>query len=234
MSLMKFVGIDRLLARPRAVPRLRMALAALACGLGMVNPARADDDTASVAGLYDGSQPEVGAGLELTQDGRFRYQLAYGALDEWSAGTWTKAGDTVVLQSDPSKAPEFAVSDSGGKSGRLVVKLAVPDGFDPQYFALNLHRKDGSASIADMASGSIDLAMGDNPVVSVRPLLPVMDMAGPEIAVDEGGAELTIRFLPNDLGFVGFSQEAMRLSQGNLELPRHGIVLRFRKVRAEP
>ena len=213
---------------------LLAAPVALVLALGASCAAHAQDERAEVAGLYDGSQPEVGAGLELTEDGRFRYQLAYGALDEWSAGTWTKAGETVVLQSDPFKAPEFAASDSGGRSGRLVVNLALPDGFDPQYFALNVHRQDGSAAIVDMASGSIDMAMGDNPVVSVRPMLPVMDLAGSEIVVAEGGAELTIRFLPNDLGFVGFSQEEMRLSQGAFELPRHGIVLRFRKVRAEP
>ncbi len=64
----------------------------------------------SLAGVYDGGQIELAAGLELKPDGRFRYALSYGALDEVAEGTWRADADRVVLTSDPFKAPQIAWS----------------------------------------------------------------------------------------------------------------------------
>jgi hypothetical protein len=193
-------------------------------------PALAQSDLASVAGLYDGGQAEIAAMLELAADGRYRYQLSYGALDEGSAGTWTRQNEAIVLQSDPFVPPAFTVTAGEGRTGELAVRLDLPDGFDPQYFALTVHRKDGSASFQDVPAGGLVLPMGDNPVVSLRPLLPVMDLLGPEHAVPAGGAALTITFTPNDLGFVGFDREVLPRNGEVYELSRHGRTLRFRKV----
>jgi hypothetical protein len=210
---------------------LTAALAAL-IAVTSIAPAHAQEDAAAFAGLYSGSQAEVGAMLELGEDGRYRYQLAYGALDEWSAGAWTRENGALVLQGDPYVAPAFDISADPGPSGELSVTMVLPSGFDPQYFAITAHRKDGSASMQSMSSsGSLVLAMGDNPVVSVRPVLPVMDLLGPAFAVPEGGAAIRIAFKPNDLGFVGFSREVLRNNGEAFELPRHGIVLRFKRVR---
>jgi len=206
-------------------------LLAAALALGAVGAASAQDDRASVAGVYTGSQAEVGTMLELGADGRYRYQLSYGALDEWSAGTWTRENDAIVLQSDAFVAPLFEVSSDAGSAGELSVKLDLPDGFDPQYFAVMVHRKDGSASFESMRADGLVLPMGDNPVVSVRPVLPVMDLLGPEVAVPAGGAVLKIVFKPNDLGFVGFSREVMPRNGDAYELVRHGLTLRFRTAR---
>ncbi len=38
--------------------------------------------------MYDGHQMEIAAALELTDNGRFRYALSYGALDEEAQGRW--------------------------------------------------------------------------------------------------------------------------------------------------
>ena len=40
---------------------------------------------------------EVGSELELKADGRFAYMLAYGALDEFASGCWTRNGGVVTL-----------------------------------------------------------------------------------------------------------------------------------------
>ena len=58
----------------------------------------------SLVGTYDGHQMEIAAGLELKADGRFRYGLSYGALDEEAAGKWAMSGDQVLLTSDPVAA----------------------------------------------------------------------------------------------------------------------------------
>lgn len=40
---------------------------------------------------------EVGSELSLKADGRFKYMLAYGALDELASGCWTRNGDVITL-----------------------------------------------------------------------------------------------------------------------------------------
>ena len=54
-------------------------------------------DMASPAGFYTTQQIEVGAALELDEDGKFQYQLDYGAVSESAEGNWTSDGTTVFL-----------------------------------------------------------------------------------------------------------------------------------------
>jgi hypothetical protein len=54
-------------------------------------------DVASSAGFYTTSQIEVGAALQLDEDGRFQYQLDYGAVSEAAEGSWSSDGTTVYL-----------------------------------------------------------------------------------------------------------------------------------------
>ena len=97
--------------------------------------ARRADAQASLAGTYDGGQMEMAVALELMADGRFRYALAYGALDEQAAGRWTTRGNQVLLTSDPVTPPRFVlVSQGRGADGLLQVQLDVPRGVSRQYF----------------------------------------------------------------------------------------------------
>ena len=54
-----------------------------------------------LAGLYRTHQMEVGAALELKDDGTFRYSLDYGAVSEAAEGHWSSADGVVTLTSDP-------------------------------------------------------------------------------------------------------------------------------------
>ena len=54
-------------------------------------------DVSSAAGFYTTQQIEVGAALELDEDGRFQYQLDYGAVSESAEGNWSSDGTTVFL-----------------------------------------------------------------------------------------------------------------------------------------
>ena len=51
----------------------------------------------SVGGFYRSNQMEIGAALELDDDGRFQYQLDYGAVSESAEGKWSSDGYTVYL-----------------------------------------------------------------------------------------------------------------------------------------
>ena len=54
-------------------------------------------DVSPVTGFYRSNQIEVGAALELDDDGRFMYQLDYGAVSEAAEGNWSSDGKTVFL-----------------------------------------------------------------------------------------------------------------------------------------
>jgi hypothetical protein len=50
-----------------------------------------------VTGFYRSNQMEIGAALQLDDDGRFQYQLDYGAVSEAAEGSWSSDGTTVFL-----------------------------------------------------------------------------------------------------------------------------------------
>jgi hypothetical protein len=51
----------------------------------------------ALPGFYTTSQIEVGAALELDEDGKFQYQLDYGAVSEAAEGQWSSDGKAVYL-----------------------------------------------------------------------------------------------------------------------------------------
>jgi hypothetical protein len=54
-------------------------------------------DVPAPTGFYTTSQMEVGAALQLDEDGKFQYQLDYGAVSEAAEGNWSSDGSTVYL-----------------------------------------------------------------------------------------------------------------------------------------
>jgi len=54
-------------------------------------------DAPPVTGFYTTHQIEVGAALQLDEDGKFQYQLDYGAVSEAAEGNWSSDGSTVYL-----------------------------------------------------------------------------------------------------------------------------------------
>ena len=54
-------------------------------------------DAPPVTGFYRSHQIEIGAALQLDEDGHFMYQLDYGAVSEAAEGNWTSDGQAVYL-----------------------------------------------------------------------------------------------------------------------------------------
>jgi hypothetical protein len=54
-------------------------------------------DAPALTGFYTTHQIEVGAALQLDEDGKFQYQLDYGAVSEAAEGNWSSDGATVYL-----------------------------------------------------------------------------------------------------------------------------------------
>lgn len=184
-------------------------------------------------GLYDGGAPEVAAMLSLERDGRFRYALSYGALDERAEGAWIRDGDRLLLTSDPVDPPAFdLVAREDGPEGELIVTLAADPRLPVQLFDVEAGFADGRTETVPMneEGARIAFAAGDPPR-SVRLLLPMFDVAGAPIALGPaGGYRLRFAFRANDLGRVAFRATPLSLSPEGLRLMRHDRLLVFRRV----
>lgn len=187
---------------------------------------------ADLVGMYDGGQHEVAAGLELQADGRFRYALSYGGLDEEAAGRWTVEDGTVVLHGDPVTPPRIAlVSQAAGKPGRLSVSLDVPKGTNREYFDVRLTSADG-ADDQQMGEDGADIALEGKAPVHVSVALPMFRVESAQVEVDpRTGEHLTFAFTANDIGKVAFDGEVLARDGDALVLERHGRRLRFTRMR---
>jgi hypothetical protein len=194
--------------------------------------ARAMAQSRSLVGTYDGHQMEMAAALQLLADGRFRYALAYGALDEEAAGKWIVRGDRVLLTSDPVTAPRFGlVSQSKGAPGVLRVDLDVPKGLSRQYFDAAITTANGQAERKQLAEDGLSLpfAAAEAPT-AIRLLLPMFEVASGPVRLDaNSGYSVRFRFEPNDIGKVSFQATPLKIVNGELLLDRHGRTIRFRR-----
>jgi len=191
---------------------------------------------ASLAGRYDGHQTEMAAGLELGADGRFRYGLAYGALDEQAAGSWTYDGSRVWLTSDPVAAPQFVLlAATPLQTGTLKVALDLPQGMNRQYFKALIRLADGRSMERQFGDEGLDVQLGPSErVVSVALLLPVYGLEGePAPLAGSPGGDAHFRFDPNDLGKVAFAREPLLVSPDGLRLERLGRTIVFRRAADE-
>jgi hypothetical protein len=194
----------------------------------------ADAHPARLVGQYEASRMELAAALELSADGRFRYALSYGALDEQAAGTWHAEGARVLLDSDPIKSPRFTMlSQSNSTDKALHVSLQLPPGLDPQYFNALVELTDGHTLDGQLSEEGLSLALApDQHPARLRILLPVFEIASDPIAVDPAkGLSFRFRFDPNDLGRVRFTGTPLAIDKDQLILARHGIELHFQSER---
>ena len=213
-------------------PQVLAFAASLALFIAAAAAPAAARTASSLVGVYDGHQMEMAAGLELMADGRFRYALSYGALDEEAAGKWSVSGDNVVLTSDPVTAPRFVlVSRAKGADGVLQVMLDVPNGMSRQYFDAMIAKSNGRAEKEQLSEDGLSSPFtSDNAPTSVRMVLPVFEVIGEPVKLDpDSGYSLHFRFEPNDLGKVDFRATPLKIVNGDLVLDRVGRTIRFRR-----
>ena len=190
---------------------------------------------ASLAGMYEAQQMEVGAALELRKDGHFRYQLDYGAVSEQAEGDWTSDGKTVRLTTKPRpSAPTFElIRDVAAPAGQVTIALDPP-GFGEGYRI--------EAIATDAASGKQGLVAADDQgrvdagghkLSAIDPLVPVYELRGGHFVLDPNrGHRLLLRFHANDLGRAAFDGEPFVVDSKALVLKRYGEQIRF--IRSAP
>lgn len=211
----------------------RSLLGALA--LLVATPPADEAHPVALVGAYDGHQMEMAAGLELAADGRFRYALSYGALDEEAAGTWLADHGAVVLTSDPVTAPRIAMTgQTTGPSGELRITLDMPEGgMTRQLFEAEITFADGHVERQQLAEDDTVIAFPAGvPPTGIMLVLPMFDVVGERVTIEPAkGEQLRFRFAPNDLGKVDFRGTRLRQAGGELLLDRYGRTIHFRRVR---
>ena len=203
-----------------------LPLLALAAAVGEPHPA-------ALAGAYDGSQTEMAAALELLPNGRFRYMLSYGALDEQAAGSWRIAGHTVLLDSDPVREPRFILAGQSSAGGNGIhIDLQLPSGMDAQFFEAAVLWSDGKVTGGHMSQDGLSLPTTPGQrITEVRLALPMLNLTSEAFHPDKAqGLHLTFRFEPNDLGQVAFKNTPLEIDDDDLLLARHDREIRFRRA----
>jgi hypothetical protein len=191
---------------------------------------------ARVAGLYQSQQMEVGAALELRKNGHFRYQLAYGAIDEEASGEWTTDGKTVRLTSNPmpneptfdlvtdKPAPKCTLSlsvDWGRFSWSSPPDVLVTYDSDPKTLHFLETDEQGTVHLENCA------------VASVFPIVPMFQIPGEPLKLSPAtGHRLSLKFRPNDLGRAAFHAEPLQIDGSALVMQRYDAEIRF--IRSRP
>jgi hypothetical protein len=187
-------------------------------------------DASVIAGVYEAHQMEVGAALELKKDGRFRYQLDYGAVSEHAEGDWSFDGKIVRLTTRPRpKPPSFElVRDDPAPAGQVTV-VVEPPGFGQEY------RVDAVAT--DSVSGRKGLVTtdarghieaGGRKLSALDVLVPVYGRVGGHFELSPNrGHRLLLRFHANDIDTAAFDGESLAVTPDGLALDRYDVRIRF-------
>jgi len=187
----------------------------------------------AVAGLYESQQMEVGAALELKADGRFRYQLDYGAVSEQAEGRWTSDGKAVRLTTAPgSKPPAFElVRDDPAPAGQLTVTIEPPGVGGYRVDAIATDAKTGEKGRVTVDSdGQVD--SGGHQISVLEPLVPMYGTIAGRFPLDpKRGHRLLLRFRANELGVAAFDGEPLAITPRGLVLNRYDQAIRFIRVR---
>jgi len=190
---------------------------------------------ASVAGLYQAQQMEVGAALELKKDGHFRYQLDYGAVSEHAEGDWSFDGKNVRLTTrPPPHRPSFElVRDDPAPAGEISLSVEPP-GFGSDGYRIDAIGTDAASGEKGFVTTDDDgkVLAGSHKLSAIEPMIPVYgDIGGRFPLSGERGHHLLLRFHANDLGTAAFDREPLLLTPRGLVLNRYESEIRFIRVR---
>jgi hypothetical protein len=185
--------------------------------------------------MYNGGQMEVGALLELKPDGKFQYELAYGAMDETAKGTWEFKDGAVFLTTVPAVKPPVyvVVSDVPDSRGGLWVKISNGPVFEVSHQRLYLFYDSnfGPDARPDMVEvgddGSVPLPQKKMPkfIIPEIPIFPIISKTIP--ITGEGGHLITLRFDQNDIGKADFRALKLTVEDGVLVMTRPDLELQL-------
>lgn len=182
-------------------------LAVWALALVAAAPAVAQSSFEGTYRLADG--PDVAGELILTPDGRFRYALIAGALDELAEGRWVAVDGKVQLYTEPKpKPPVFSIGPQSVTTDgplKLLVTWPKGDGIAGIDFTIGF---DSGPPITDYTQYYGWTMPADEKRIPrwIELVEPIHGVASPRFTIDIAkGNALTFVLTPNDLGIVDFA-----------------------------
>jgi hypothetical protein len=180
-------------------------------------------------------EQDVASGLVLRRDGRFRYFLSAGALDERAEGRWKAEGGVVTLVTEPAPRPPVFEQGAAGKTkeGVLSVTVSSPEGRGLAGVDVRIGFDRGEPVEGYTQEDGWSLPAGE----SRRPLwielsVPMHGLASPRFPIDPArGDALAFTLVPNDLGVFDFKGVTVEVAKGALIVHRDGARLRYEAVR---
>ncbi|MET0364661.1 MAG: hypothetical protein ABW169_08395 [Sphingobium sp.] len=216
----------------------RTAAGVLALLLATVSPACAEPDP--VVGRWRAAEgPEMASQLELTADGRFRYMLSYGALDEEAQGRWSRTGTLVGLTTEPQPKPSAILLDSLSPTERdgAALFLIVRGPGDPMGkgiagidFRIEFDSGDPVEGYTQDYGWQADNLAGRTPLW-VQLFEPIHGISSDRIAIPRGTRAMEFRFEVNDLGIADFRATPVLAEGDQLTLMHRMGTLHYRRVK---
>jgi hypothetical protein len=187
-------------------------------------------------GLYRAAEgPELASHLQLSADGRFRYELAYGALDERAEGRWQREKDAILLFTEPRpKPPEFradAMTASGDAPLSLTVSWPNGDGIAGIDFKIGFDSGEPAQGYTQYYGWTLDPSDKRHPLWIE--LSEPMHRIGPKRFPIPDPNTRTLRFtlMPNDLGIADFQGTRVTVEGDRLVLHHKNGPLRYVRVK---
>lgn len=165
--------------------------------------------------------PDVASRLELTADGRFRYMLSAGALDEGAEGRWTREGARVRLFTEPSpRAPRILVdtmAPAGG--GPLTIFVRAPNGQGVAGVEFRVEYDTGAPTESYTQYDGWSGDPGDQRAPRwIQLTEPIHDIRSERFPIPSGARTLRFRLEPNDIGVMDFRGADIALEGDQLTL----------------
>jgi hypothetical protein len=189
-------------------------------------------------GLYRAQAgPDTASMIELSTDGRFRYQLSEGALDEQASGRWTLDADgKVLLQTLPRpRTPLWSMEPIGeARDTPFSLLVTVPgangEGLAGVDFRIGFTNGDIQASYTQDHGWRMALTDARQPAW-IELAEPVHGLASPRFPLPERrNMAITILLTPNDIGIADFDRTPVTMTADGLVLHWRGRDIPYGRV----
>lgn len=176
-------------------------------------------------------EQDVASGLVLTRDGRFRYFLMAGALDEQAEGRWRLDGGRLMLTTEPKPVPPSFARGPSSRSAEapLTLKVSWPDGRGIAGVDLRIGFAAGEPLTSYTQEDGWTLPAGEKRQPHwIELAVPMHGLVSPRFPIDlDDGNALAFILTPNDLSKVDFGDLAIEMAGPNLVVHRLGQKLTY-------
>jgi hypothetical protein len=195
----------------------------LLIALGLAGPAMAADCPAGRFRAAAG--PDPASGLEIREDGHFRYFLSVGAVDEEAEGVWTCDKGTLRLTTQPAPKPAAFRLDkvTDGEDAPFALVVTWPNGQGVPAVDFRIDFSSGEPVTGYTQQDGWDRDLGDRWPTAVQFAEPFYGTVSEPLPIPQRrGIRLHVVLEPNDMGKAAFRDTPVTQEDGKLMLHWRG------------